>query len=471
MKSTSNLPELLIPITPRVFSKEDLLPSEEVPNVPIKALVVEMTTACQMDCTECTVYSLLDTSHVNRLKKFYTPFSVHDATAKAVKIHSEKHDLSKVDITFFGAEPLLGGVSIVSPVVDIYRTKLGDLATLRTITNGLVLEKSAPLRKMLRDAGVSVGVSLDGPASVHDRYRRDIAGNPTYDRVSMAIQKWNSETSQENHAGILVTVRDPGNPLNDPEEIYRTVMKHEPRSVDFLMNNAEVGNLRPVSSYYDISDNTATPYGDWFCKVFDCYLDDMKAGRSPAPIRTFQAITNLLTTRSEGSSVAGLQPSQVVAINTKGYLELDSNYNGAFDRAAYTGITVFSKDPFEQFVRHPLVAVSQLGRAGLSHTCQECPIVDPCGGGMATTRYWHEMSSNTALPDLARYFDWPPRFCADLAKLIGHIATRLEELLTEKGVPHETIAALPLARVPLWPPSSRKPRTIVRPVSGIAFES
>jgi uncharacterized protein len=54
------------------------------------------------------------------------------------------------------------------------------------------------------------------------------------------------------------------------------------------------------------------------------------------------------------------------------------------------------------------------GMAALSLTCQECPIVSACGGGLYPHRY-----------RAANGFENPSVYCHDLARLIGHIQDRV----------------------------------------------
>ena len=54
--------------------------------------------------------------------------------------------------------------------------------------------------------------------------------------------------------------------------------------------------------------------------------------------------------------------------------------------------------------------------AGLCQTCQECPVVSSCGGGLYTHRY-----------RAGSGFDNPSVYCADLLKLITHIGSHLPD--------------------------------------------
>ena len=88
--------------------------------------------------------------------------------------------------------------------------------------------------------------------------------------------------------------------------------------------------------------------------------------------------------------------------------------------------------------QHPGILARQQGLAGLCQTCQDCPVVTSCGGGLYTHR--HRSSNGFANPSV---------YCADLLKLISHIGDRLRA-----GPPGP---ADPRARRPAVPGPGRGP--------------
>lgn len=53
-------------------------------------------------------------------------------------------------------------------------------------TNGMLLDDE--WGAFLHDNGFLVGISVDGPKKIHDRYRRDRAGRPTFDAVMRGLE-------------------------------------------------------------------------------------------------------------------------------------------------------------------------------------------------------------------------------------------------------------------------------------------
>lgn len=95
----------------------------------------------------------------------------------------EAQQVPLVTIAWQGGEPTLMGLDFFRRSLEIERryAKPG-LTVERTLqTNGLLLD--AQWCAFLRENNYLVGLSLDGPAALHDRYRRDKAGRPTFERV------------------------------------------------------------------------------------------------------------------------------------------------------------------------------------------------------------------------------------------------------------------------------------------------
>lgn len=85
-----------------------------------------------------------------------------------------------LSITLHGGEPL-----VVDPPAELYARIVHNVARRHGVEIGVGLETNGtrlgPARaKRLAAAGVRVGVSIDGPASVHDRHRRNAGGGPSH---------------------------------------------------------------------------------------------------------------------------------------------------------------------------------------------------------------------------------------------------------------------------------------------------
>jgi uncharacterized protein len=122
----------------------------------------------------------------------------------------------EVTIAWQGGEPTLMGLEFFRRAVACAQRYAPPGTTVsHTIqTNGTRL--NGDWAAFLAEHGFLVGLSIDGPRALHDRYRRDKAGRPTFDRVMRGLEhlrargvSWNALTAV--HAGNA----------DDPVSVYR----------------------------------------------------------------------------------------------------------------------------------------------------------------------------------------------------------------------------------------------------------
>ena len=95
----------------------------------------------------------------------------------------ESQPSPEITIAWQGGEPTLMGLAFFRRAVGLAKEFAGpDRRINHTIqTNGTLLTDE--WCAFLREEGFLVGISIDGPRELHDRYRVDKKGNPTFDRV------------------------------------------------------------------------------------------------------------------------------------------------------------------------------------------------------------------------------------------------------------------------------------------------
>ena len=95
--------------------------------------------------------------------------------------------MDEVVVAFQGGEPTLMGLRFFERVLEIERAHAEPgqriLNTLQT--NATLIDDA--WAAFLRDHGFLVGVSIDGPRELHDAYRVDKGGKPTFDRVMAGL--------------------------------------------------------------------------------------------------------------------------------------------------------------------------------------------------------------------------------------------------------------------------------------------
>ncbi len=119
-------------------------------------------------------------------------------------------------IAWQGGEPTLMGLDFFRRTIAVEKSCLKPGRTIENTiqTNGILIDDE--WCRFLHDNNFLVGISLDGPRELHDVYRKDKGGNPTFDKVVKAIRLMQEHQVEFN---ILCTV----NAVNGqhPLEVYR----------------------------------------------------------------------------------------------------------------------------------------------------------------------------------------------------------------------------------------------------------
>ncbi|MFA6108660.1 MAG: anaerobic sulfatase maturase [Candidatus Latescibacterota bacterium] len=104
-----------------------------------------------------------------------------------VRQYLEAHDAPVVEFAWQGGEPTLAGLDFFRRAVALQeRYGAGRRITNALQTNGVLLDEE--WAEFLAAHRFLVGVSVDGPRELHDRYRIDRGGQPTFDRVLASLR-------------------------------------------------------------------------------------------------------------------------------------------------------------------------------------------------------------------------------------------------------------------------------------------
>ena len=103
-----------------------------------------------------------------------------------VRHYIEAQDVPEVNFAWQGGEPTLMGVDFYRRATELQAQYAnGKTITNAFQTNGILLDDE--WGEFLSEHGFLVGLSVDGPREMHDRYRVDKGGSPTFDRVMAGL--------------------------------------------------------------------------------------------------------------------------------------------------------------------------------------------------------------------------------------------------------------------------------------------
>jgi uncharacterized protein len=148
----------------------------------IHVVVKPIGPACNLDCAYC--FYLEKQALYRADEDFRMPDQVL-STFIGSYIHAQPGPV--VDFVWQGGEPTLLGVEFFRRVVQLQAPYAGRKTITNSLqTNGTLLDDE--WCRFLKQHHFMVGISLDGPREIHDRYRRDRAGNGTFDSVMRGLR-------------------------------------------------------------------------------------------------------------------------------------------------------------------------------------------------------------------------------------------------------------------------------------------
>ncbi len=207
---------------------------------------------CNLDCRYCyflakeELYPGSDFHMSDSLLEEYT------------RLYIEAQQVPEVTFSWQGGEPTLMGLPFFRKAVAYQQQyqKPGMRIYNALQTNGIVLDDA--WGAFLHEHRFLVGLSLDGPRALHDRYRVDKGGQPTFDNVMRGLEYLKKHRVEFN---ILTTVN--ASNAEHPLEVYR-FLRDDARApfIQFIPIVEKTGEAGGCSV-------TAQQYGDFLITVFD----------------------------------------------------------------------------------------------------------------------------------------------------------------------------------------------------------
>jgi len=232
--------------------------SESAAKAPFHLLCKPIGAICNLRCEHCFYLEK------HRLYPRGEQFRMGDATLERFiqqQIMSQPEGASEVTFAWQGGEPTLMGLDFFRRAVELQKrhtpSELRITNALQTNGTRLTPEWGA----FLRDEGFLVGISIDGPPELHDRYRRDARGRGSFERVLRGLEVLQKHQVEFNT--LTCVQRDNG---SHPQQVYRFLHGLGSRYMQFIP-------IVEHSPGKGISRRSVHPrqFGRFLNGVFDCW--------------------------------------------------------------------------------------------------------------------------------------------------------------------------------------------------------
>ncbi|HEY4775727.1 MAG TPA: anaerobic sulfatase maturase [Xanthobacteraceae bacterium] len=230
---------------------------------------------CNLNCTYC--YYLEKEALYPATKSFRMDEAVLERFIRDYIAGQDRLGGSDIEFTWQGGEPTLLGLDFFRRAVALEEKHRPAGKTIRNSlqTNGTLLD--ADWIGFLKEHGFLVGLSLDGPQALHDRYRIDRREQPSFDRVMRALALLRDNQVEFN----VLTVVHRHN-ARQPRAVYRFLKEAGVTFIQFIPAVERVRDVAPAGAAPPARGEIAamvTPwsvlpedYGDFLCQVFDEWI-------------------------------------------------------------------------------------------------------------------------------------------------------------------------------------------------------
>lgn len=233
-------------------------------------MIKPVGSACNLDCDYCYYLGKAE------LYGNHQPKMSDELLERYISQYIEAVQVPVVTFCWHGGEPLLAGLEFFEKAVALQNKYRGNKQIENSLqTNGLLL--TPEWCDFFRKNNFLIGISLDGPKDIHDAYRHDRGGHPTFDRVIRAVEMMAIHGVEYN---TLSTIND--RCAGQGKRVYE-FMRSVSRFMQFLpvVEMVEGANRQKVSkraaivppgtSGAQVAPWSITPkaFGRFMCDIFD----------------------------------------------------------------------------------------------------------------------------------------------------------------------------------------------------------
>jgi len=337
---------------------------------PLELLVLQPTPFCNLDCSYCY---LPDRQSTRRM-------SLETLERTFAWVFSSGLVREPFTLLWHAGEPLVVPVSFYEDAIRLLdrHNRSGVTVYHSFQTNATLLD--AEWCAFIRRHGIHLGVSVDGPAYLHDRRRRTRQGKGTLDRVLHGIHLLN-EHQVPFHVITVLTADS----LDYPDELFDFYQAHQIAQLGF--------NVEEIEGPNTTSSLLGPQMKERFRRFFARFVDLASSAEPVLAVREFETSAGaLLGVRyGPGARTQENKPWAIVNVDCDGnfstyspeLLGLSSSRYGSFALGNVANDRLEDVLASERF----RLLETDVGH-GVELCRQSCPYFTFCGGGPPVNKYF-----------------------------------------------------------------------------------
>lgn len=363
---------------------------------PFFVMVKPVAAACNLACRYCYYLNRPDMGPSRRMAREALEALIRDAIAAQA-------GAPEIHFAWQGGEPTLAGIDFFREAVALQeRYRPADTFIANALqTNGTLLDEQ--WAGFFAEHRFLVGISIDGPAAVHDPLRRDTRGRTTHAKVLRGLQQLQRAGVQYNALTVVHNLN-----YRRGRAVYRFLRRIGVRHMQFiplmerLAGNARLAAPPPAAPGAPAAPWTVPPegLGEFLCDVFDDWLA-RDVGR--IFVQAIEEHVAALARRPAGVCTFGSDCSSVPMVEANGDVYSCDHY--AFGTYRLGNLL---QTPIGALVRS--AQQREFGRMKmdrLSGECAQCSFLAACRGGCLKHRFVAapgDANRNYLCPSYRRFF-------------------------------------------------------------------
>lgn len=364
---------------------------------PFTLLIKPTGPDCNIDCKYCFYSCKTDIFGKNAHR-------MSDEVAEKLVSSYVRLNLPHSSFAWQGGEPTLMGLDFYKRIVELQQQygADGQVVTNALQTNAILLDDDGWCR-FLAEYKFLVGISLDGPKKFHDTYRKDHAGNGTWDRVMASIDRCKKHKVEFNILVLLNNIN-----VEHPDEIWEFFMEHKIKYLQFVPcveRDPKTGEITDFSV-------SAQQYGDFMCRIFDRWVEN---GIRKVSVRAFDSLLSFCLGQGPTECTFQKKCADYIVIEHNGdafccdfYVEDDAYLGNIMDT------------PIEKLAASEKKIKFGRNKRNLVDKCIVCKHLDVCRGGCPKDR-------RMADPEYGK----ETFLCEGYKKIFEHITGKMWEIAAD----------------------------------------
>jgi uncharacterized protein len=333
---------------------------------PIRQLVMQGTPYCNIACGYCYL--------PDRSSRALLPLATTRQVAQVMVASGLLEE--ELDVRWHAGEPLTLDPGFYEEAVTEVYAVLGHHVQVRNSiqTNGIFLNDS--WMRLFRKWDFRVGVSIDGPAHIHDQWRKTRKGNGTHAAVARRLGLFAAHGMEFDVISVITPVT-----LDHAEDYLAYMTALAPRSLGINVEESE--GPHTSSALTDTS----------FLNRFQAFANRLAAwsAETGIPVRELRSIDQVVRNGAGEARNTQNVPGAIMTAAVDGTLSTFSPELAGQQNPRLKSLpigNVFDADILAKIAACGSGQIADLIRAGVARCRSECQYFTFCGGGAPANKFY-----------------------------------------------------------------------------------